>query len=1201
MYTANCIESRVRSRLVVIFSVFRIIAILSIFLCSIESYSQPNKRTNFWYFADSCGLDFNSGMPVEDFSGLSYTQGFGVTGSVMSDTNGNLLFYSNGRQIWNKEHELMNNGYVGPPYDPGTQSSIAFPQPGSDSIYYIFTSRYIDEQFPMFYYIVDMSQNNGLGEVTDIVYLPSYCDATEKLTAVYQNNKTDLWVVTRSFRDKRYASFQVTTEGVNNNPVFSPAPEENFSSGWDYAGIMKVSYDKKYMVSCFPGAGASRAKVEVCKIDIQSGSITHLYSFKLRELVYASPPYRTYSCEFSPDSKYMYLSGVIFTDSITHVFQFDMQYIEDSTAFEQSITQIGVGQGNSLQLAPDGKIYCFGIDPYLAWFYPENNYVGIIHNPEKRAIACNYEANAFLIDYGTVRYGTVNLVTDFLFRFDFEGICESDTFTFDPWFFPEPTYIEWNFGDVLSGANNTSTIPHATHKFTDGGSYEVSVHVEYPNGRIEETSRVVEVVYAPEPDLGTDTTFCSTSGITLDAECGDHFYLWSTGAFGTSQITVSDTGWYWVRVENNAGCFETDSIHLSAYPPAFVDTTSLVVIPTTCGGSMGAITGLAFSGIPPFSYIWTNDIGDTISSNLDLFHLAVGNYTLHVTDGNGCNSLIGPYTIHDAGDVLIDDVTYSSEYCDQQNGTITVTATSGLTEMLFYSLDNGTTYYNNQGNFTELPAGSYAVRVKDSTDCQDVYIYNPIIIENIPGPQLDNVVVTPSVTGQNNGAIEIIASGSGDTLYYSNDNGSSYQINNGWFSNLSAGFYNCIVMDENGCDTTFIVEVTEETILRLQAIAGDDEACPGNAAFVPLIVTNFQDVATFRTNLLYNNTLLDCQGYANANAQLEDSLEVIVFPAEGRIELSWSSTSVTLPQQSILTDLVFSSTIPGINQIEWDGQQGSSYFLNSLGDDIPVDYYMGNVKIYNEVSVALDPSLEACEGDDITIMPQLLSSNGEVSYLWTYPNGDTSLQQIQYLNNIQGGSSGTYYLSVTDTAQCNLEAALDLVVYSNPVPAFSGQDTITTEVPVEIDAGANHATYSWTTGENSQFITAVHEGWYGVLIESLQGCYGEDSIYVLFTTPPPMEPQDNLIFVPNAFSPNKDGLNDEFKAITTSNQISSFRMYIYNRWGEQIFESSDISRGWDGEYKGQPSPAGAYVYKIDYMLGSLAEIRTMSGVVVLVR
>ncbi len=1175
---------------------FLILPIVFLYISTI-ALSQANKRTNIWYFSYNVGLDFNSGMPVEDTNGIS-PQSWGSS-SIMCDTNGNLLFYSDGQYVRDKNHNTMPFGFAGSAYAKGTQAALCLAKPGSDSLFYVFTSRHYDYPNPMFYYIIDMSTRMGLGEVINIDTLEAGWDAAQKLTAVYHKNKKCIWVITRKYVASNYAAFLISLDGVIHDPTLSPAPQRDPPISTDETGFMKVAYNKKYLICCNNDHGWSKDDVDVCKFNSETGYVEYLYSFNLSTIIPGNYKYKIHNLEFSPCSKYMYLSGELKNDTVSHVYQFDMQLIENQPLFTQSGIRIGEGQGVNLQLGPDGKIYCLARTSSHGPLI--NNWIGIIHHPEKPGLACEYQGEAFFVNHGRIKDAGVNFATDFLYRFDFDGICESDTFAFDPWFFPEPDLIQWNFGDPLSGPNNTSTTPHARHKFSDGGTYEVSVHVEYPGGRIEETSRQVEVEYAPEPDLGPDTTFCSTGGIVLDAECGPHLYSWSTGAFGTSQITVQDTGWFWVRVENDAGCVETDSIHLASYPPALADTTNLQVSPTTCGGSTGAVRGLQLIGTPPFAYAWTNDMGDTIATSPDIFHLPVGNYTIHVSDGNGCTTPLGPFTIHDAGDVLIEDVMYSSEYCGQQNGSITVTATSGLAQMLFYSLDNGNTYFSNQGIFTGLSAGSYAVRVKDSSDCQDVYIYNPIIIENIPGPQIDNVVVTPSVTGQNNGAIEIAASGSGDTLYYSNDNGSSFQINNGWFTNLAPGFYNCIVMDNNGCDTTFIVEVTEETILRLQAIAGDDEACPGNSAFVPLIVTNFQDVAIFRTNLLYNNSLIECQGFANANAELEDSLEVIVYPAEGRIELSWSSTPVTLPQQSILTDLVFSSTIPGINQVEWDGQPGSSYFLNSLGDDIPVDYYMGNVKIYNEVSVALDPSIEACEGDDITIMPQLLSSNGEASYRWTWPGGDTSNQQTLGIGNIQVSQSGTYLLSVTDTALCQTEAQVNISVYENPVPAFYAQDTIITESPVEIDAGQGFASYLWNSGQTGRFITAAQEGWYAVTIESMQGCTAEDSVYVRFIAPPP-EPQASLIFLPNAFSPDGDGLNDAFRAITSSGNIASFHMYIYNRWGVLVFESHDISQGWDGNYDSDPAPSGAYVYKIEYAVGAAAvETTILTGTVVLIR
>nr|NQU89759.1 hypothetical protein [Bacteroidota bacterium] len=618
----------------------KILIYFLLFFCTLsylQSFSQPNKRTNFWYFGENAGLDFNSGQPIITNYGQFFDHMNG--GASICDTAGNLLFYTDGKQIWDRDHNQMKNGFVD--FHPGTQAAVIVPLPGSDNIYYVFTSQNNNYQYQFFYYIVDMSLANGLGEVVETVTLQEGWDAAEKLTAVYHKNKQDIWVITRKFIDDNYAAFLVTSDGVNPTPVLSPAPDKDLNMNSNTIGCMKVSYDKKYLItSYFGGTAIEEMDNEICSFNNETGQADFLYSFSLHIVIPTGPSgYRTFGFDFSPDSKYLYLPGIVQVDFISHVFQFNMQYIEDSLLFFQSAIEVGIGQGMSLQLATDGKIYCS-----TKFIAPPSSFMGVIHKPWQEGIDCEYEPNSINLLDKIVTASLPNFLTDYLFRFDFDGICESDTFTFDPWFFPEPVFIEWNFGDPASGSNNTSTIPHATHVFSDGGTYEVSVHVEYPSGRIEETSRKVEVEYSPEPNLGPDTTICSGQEVVLDAECGPHSYAWSTGQFGVSQITVSDSGWYWVRVQSEAGCFAFDSIYIGYFPPAIVDTQNLEIIPTTCGGSMGIIRGLEVSGNPPFLYQWVNDLGNPIANTIDIFHLPVGNYTLHVIDGNDCLTEFGPYT-----------------------------------------------------------------------------------------------------------------------------------------------------------------------------------------------------------------------------------------------------------------------------------------------------------------------------------------------------------------------------------------------------------------------------------------------------------------------------------------------------------------------------------------------------------------------------
>jgi gliding motility-associated-like protein len=124
-----------------------------------------------------------------------------------------------------------------------------------------------------------------------------------------------------------------------------------------------------------------------------------------------------------------------------------------------------------------------------------------------------------------------------------------------------------------------------------------------------------------------------------------------------------------------------------------------------------------------------------------------------------------------------------------------------------------------------------------------------------------------------------------------------------------------------------------------------------------------------------------------------------------------------------------------------------------------------------------------------------------------------------------------------------------------------------------LEAGEGMASYLWNTGSTDDHITINLEGWYWVEMISQAGCYGLDSVYIKV----PYE----CIFIPNAFTPNGDGLNDTFRAYSRC-PITYYRMLIYNRWGELLFESHDIEEGWDGRKNGKMCQGDAYVYLITF-------------------
>jgi len=1179
-------------------------------LISLCSESQPNRRTLHWYFSDFAGLDFSAGDAVEDPNGMVYSPNWEGS-TVMSDQYGNLLFYCDGEKIWNKNHLLMTNDLTYPDIDRGYQGVVAIPKPGSSNLFYVFIvcKSNGSSRLPLYYFTIDISLQGGLGEVVSVDTLYSAYDAAEKITATYHANKTDVWIITRKFQDDTYAAYLITGNGVNPDPILSPAPQRELNWGPTNIGPMKISLDKKYLVTTFMGDQSQEGgEVEVCKFNAQSGEIEHLYSFQMSDyfLTSSSAIYEESSCEFSPCSKFLYVAAEIQTDSSSHVYQFDIQYILDPDSFIQSGLLVDTVMGSNLQLAPDGRIYCFGKASMHFPTNPLNNFLGRFNNPGGLGLSSDYQSDVLIFQEGQVSSGLAYFVNDFLHRFDFEGQCALDTFYFDPWFFPEPTWIQWSFGDPASGSQNISNELHAKHVFSHGGEFEVSVLLTYPSGRVEETSRVVEVDSVPYPNLGLDTLICRGSSLALNANCNGQSFTWSTGQWGVASITVSDTGYYWVRASYANGCDNHDTIHVGFLPETQFDENALSVTPTACGGASGSITGLSIIGIEPMLLEWKDLSGAVLGNSSDLYNLGVGQYYLSVTDGNGCTAESPLYTITDAGNLQVDSVIVSGAICGQNNGVIQVHAVPQPGGQLLYSIDNGVNFYDNGGLFNDLSPGDYVVMIKDLNDCQGVYAFNPVNVADLARPAILSAATLPEIDFLQNGEILLSATGSTADLYYSIDNGSSWQTNNGSFTGLSAGIYDCIVRDENDCDTAFQVEVTRFWATILQAIAGSTDTCTGTTFEIPLLVDNFNDVSKFRMHLAYNNTLMECLGYTGADPSLADSLQVFINEASGDILVTWQDVpAVTLPDQSPVVDIVFTDKGTGQGTIDWYGQAQESYFVKSTADTLEATFITGTVRISAPPSITGLSDMTLCEGEELLTSAMAQGSNPIEEQYWLWPDGSVHSGPGLILFAVEPGQSGAYTFVATDSRGCTSEESILLTVIPTPDPALPNGDTLTIGAGQSLDAGSGFSSYSWNTGETTQAIIPPAEGWYEVTVTSAHNCPGSDSVYIVLRDEPVIEPSQ-YFYIPNAFTPDGDGRNDVFRPVLADPELAvgSWQLAIFDRWGGLVFETADISLSWDGTKNGEPCPEGAYVYQITFNVEGIPGVegeQTIVGTVVIVR
>ncbi|HLO90988.1 MAG TPA: gliding motility-associated C-terminal domain-containing protein, partial [Lentimicrobium sp.] len=1111
------------------------------------------KEANIWYFGFNAGLDFNSGEPqVIDYNNVHTFMGT----AVINDSAGNLLFYCDGRKVYNRQHNIMSNGdnLFDDDYTV-TQRVLIVKLPRSENLYYLFCvgrgGNGTNDKYGLWYSIIDLNQENGLGMVIQRKSLLSAAyDAQEKLTAVKHKDEESIWIITRKTLDAKYAAFLLSANGLNTSPVLSDAPLPDDTPN-DTRGYLKVSYDKKYIISGYLDSYPPMA-TEICRFNDETGEITYLYYIlKEDELLDKLAPF---GIEFSPDSKLVYIAFFRSTTSpITGVdiYQYDMSKIEDPIAFAQSAILINPGYpdrgpGIGLQLATDGKIYC----SFVPDDQPDYYNVSVIHKPWKRGLECSYQRDVIDLGANEVWWSFPNILLDHLFRFEWIGNCEGkeNGVMFKPNFNPAPDSIRWVFSDPDASIDSVSTELSPTHYFTHAGDFEVIVDVWYPPtpnnpmGRYEHTSRVITVEAAPEPDLGSDIQICDGASTQLNAGSEPGAYSWSTGAWGPNlnSITVADTGTYWVRVRNNAGCYGSDTIRLTMFPKPVLDTTNLVISPTTCGGSTGAIKGLTVAGTSPINVEWQDVNGNVLETGYDIFNLPVNNYYFYATDGNGCTTLLDHFQIKDAGDILIDTVVFEPSYCGLNNGSITITAVNGLGDMLDYSINNGTNYVHNQWQFNNLSPGSYNIKVTDSSGCQAVWTES-VIIQDLGGP-----VVTPSFTPATgtsaDGTVTLSATGFG-TLVYTLEN--ITQPTN-TFTGLAAGIYHYRVEDENGCFTEGDIEVESIMGITLTAIAGNGQACMGTSVRVPVKVKNFTGVKGFSATLNYDPTDVSCLGpYPGSIHNLLSALNFIDYPSLGRIVATWdSAASVTIQDTALLFELVFKSTNPGSSLVTWDQAPSMTWFSGENGNIDDIEFTIGQVHSVNPPEIIQD-NPKVCEGD-MLVVNAIAIGEEPLTYEMQLPNGKPHMSSVYLELSAKPSHAGPYTIKVTDAIGCADTAVFNVTVVPPPNTNFPE-----THIPFEnqytLEAPQGYASYEWSNGETNYFITVTEEGEYSVIIKTTEGCESRDTAMLVNVTLP--------VYVPNAFTPNGDGLNDTFKPIITKpDLISQYHLSIYNRWGQCFFE-----------------------------------------------
>ncbi|WP_396142690.1 T9SS type B sorting domain-containing protein [Flavobacterium sp.] len=431
--------------------------LLALFFIAL-SYSQG--EANIWYFGDHAGLDFNNGNPVALTDGqISTIEGC----ATISNSNGQLLFYTDGITVWDRSHTVMTNGTGLLGDSSSSQSAIIVPKPGSNTIYYIITVSAEASPNGVTYSIVDLSLNGTYGAVTTDKNVQLFAaPACEKLTVVKKGNDTDYWVVIHGYGNNTFLAYSITSSGLNPIPVIS-----NVGSLIDVVfetlGYLKFSPDGTKLISC-----NYQDLVELFDFDNNTGIISN------PRLI--TNKFGNYGVEFSPSGDIAYIStGDLNT---CELIQYDLTAtnIPSTAILLYSFNDINQNIG-ALQLAPDGKIY-------IPITY--SNYVNRINNPNILGLGCNFQLNAISLGSGICILGLPQFIQSYFnASFTAQNFCLGSTTQFTLNASSAPTSVLWDFGDGF-----TSTDINPTHQYSSAGSYTVTVTVASTSGTTNKNGQI---------------------------------------------------------------------------------------------------------------------------------------------------------------------------------------------------------------------------------------------------------------------------------------------------------------------------------------------------------------------------------------------------------------------------------------------------------------------------------------------------------------------------------------------------------------------------------------------------------------------------------------------------------------------------------------------------------------------------------------
>lgn len=1156
---------------------------------NVKEYGVQDQRTNIWYFGQKAGINFNVSPPLAmNKSVMDAPEGCAIT----CDRNGQVLFYTDGKNVYNKNDVLISPapGIGGDPL--ASQSSIIVPVPGDETLYYIFTNEAIDGTSvnTVKYSLFDLKLNAGLGAVVKDNQL-LFSKGTERITA---NGR---WLIIHEYGNNTFRVYPISANGIGDPVLTAIGSDHSFGTPLTGMGYMKLGPRNTLAVALATGASNL---VELFHLNDTTGKLTRYKKIDLKQ-----PTGQVYGVEFSPGGNKVFAT-VKGSPTPSQLFEYSIDSV-GNPHFKQRIQQ-SIEMG-AIQIAPDGQIY-MAING--------SGVLGTIQAVDDTTRLSSVNFSGFALKGGTLsRLGLPNFIQQVGNAFggpsiDITGVCFGTPTLFTGSVTDPIDKVQWFFGDGTGQADSVST----AHTYPAAGNYNVSFLLTNRCG-LDTTLVKVATIFTPPPNPTIPGAAVLCNGpVLLDANTANVpalTYAWSDRTTNkTTSVNVQSIVSVIIRDVN--GCTSNGSTIV-------VDNQPKVDIGPDQTLCQNAFTSALNANNPGLTYLWTVNGGSPTSARsrqLDTTVPGVFVYNVVITDALTTCTATDQATFTIIASPLFTMNGTNPTVCNGADGSLAVQllATAPPTGPYSYFL-TGPNAFNQQGidqaapqliNVPGLKAGIYSAVIADQVSgCSIAQSFG---LSDAPftatatalAPNCDPVTlqittnavsfplqytITPVGSGSSVGPIAGIATAVFNT------------------SPVIAGTYTIEVRDNSGCIFTInnfavtpnapvaftitpticnspptisasgatsylwsgpgIVGPTTGTSIQVSGSGSQTYTVVGSS---PGSCDNTQTVTVFLDNPTVSFTQSDpCQDFVNLTA----------VPS-GNYTYRWYKAGV------------FQAGLLGQTVSVGVSENGASYEAEAVNAVNGCAYKSlpKVVQVFGVINPVFITATLACEDGKPFTLTATTTSTG-VTYAWFKNN--VLLTGVTTSSTSQT-DVGSYRVEITKATTCKSTFEISIIRAPLPVGKLPNrlvicndpENTDPTTNQVDLDPGRFQA-YNWfknelTLGYTLQVLTATSEGKYRVDITNNFGCVAPDQVEVNNECIPKIE-------VPNAFRPTSTlSENQQFYVFSFFITDNDFQIFLYNRWGELVYTSSDRYFKWNGGFNGiasQPVPGGSYAYVIRYI------------------